>query len=86
MARALTIQRSVIPAADRAKQLDRLRAKRDHYNARQCRYWAFEEAAVHGAFLEFVEADSAEAIAAAHTSAPDAPIDATRIYLEVELS
>ena len=86
MGRALTIQRSVIPAADRAKQLERLRGKRDHYTARQCRYWVFEEAAVHGAFLEFVEADSADAIAAAHASAPDAPIDATRIYVEVELA
>lgn len=86
MGRALTVQRSVIPAADRAGQLERWRAKRDHYNARQCRYWVFEAAAVHGAFLEFVEADSAEAIAAAYPSAPDAPIDATRIYLEVELS
>jgi len=28
-------------------------------------YWVFEEASVHGAFLEFVEADSADAIAAA---------------------
>jgi hypothetical protein len=46
----------------------------------------FEEAAVHGAFLEFVEADSAEALAAAHASAPDAPIDATRVYLELELA
>ena len=86
MGRALTIQRSVIPAADRGRQLERLRAKRDHYKANACRYWVFEEAAVHGAFLEFVEADSADAIAAAHSSAPDAPIDATRIYLEVELA
>lgn len=86
MPRALTIQRSVIPAADRARQLDRLRSKRDHYRSKQCRYWVFEQAAVHGAFLEFVEADSAEALAAAHASAPDAPIDATRVYLELELA
>ena len=86
MGRALTIQRSVIPVGDRVKQLERLRAKCDHYRANQCRYWVFEEASVHGAFLEFVEADTADALAAAHVSAPDAPIDATRIYLEVELS
>ncbi|MCX5755711.1 MAG: hypothetical protein NTX19_06285 [Gemmatimonadetes bacterium] len=86
MGRALTIQRSVIPISDRARQLERLRSKRDHYRANDCRYWVFEEASVHGAFLEFVEADSADAIAAAHSSALDAPIDATRIYLEVELS
>ena len=52
----------------------------------QCRYWVFEEAAVHGAFLEFVEADSAECLVTAHVSAPDAPIDATRVYLELELN
>ena len=86
MPRALAIQRSVIPAADRARQLERLRAKRAHYTGNQCRYWVFEEAAVPGAFLEFVEADSAATIQAAHASAADAPVDAGRIYLEVELS
>jgi hypothetical protein len=86
MARALTIQRSIIPAADRAKHLERLRAKRDHYKARSCRFWVFEEAAVHGAFLEFVEADSAEQLTAAHAAATDAPIDATRVYIEVEIN
>ena len=86
MPRAMTIQRSIIPAADRARQLQRLRAKRDHYRGMQCRYWVFEEAAVKGAFLEFVEADSAEALAAAHTAATDPPLDGSRIYLEVELS
>ena len=85
MARALTIQRSVVPASDRARQLERLRAKRDHYRSKQCRFWVFEEASVHGAFLEFVEADSGDMLLAAHASAPDAPIDATRVYLEVEL-
>ena len=86
MPRALTIQRSVIPAPDRTKQLERLRAKREHYRSMQCRYWVFEEAAVHGAFLEFVEADSAECLVTAQVSAPDAPIDATRVYLELELN
>ena len=86
MPRALTIQRSIIPATDRKRQIDRLRAKRDHYHGMQCRYWVFEEAAVRGAFLEFVEADTAEALAAAHASAADPPLDAARIYLEVELT
>ncbi|MDA1081123.1 MAG: hypothetical protein O2973_05495 [Gemmatimonadetes bacterium] len=85
MPRALTIQRSIIPAADRSRQLKRLRAKRDHYLGMQCRYWLFEEAAVHGAFLEFVEADSAAALSAAHASSADPPLDAARVYLEVEL-
>jgi hypothetical protein len=85
MPRALTIQRSIIPASERTKQLERLKAKRDHYRGHKCRYWVFEEAAVHGAFLEFVEADSAEQLTAAHASAADAPIDATRVYIEVEI-
>ena len=41
---------------------------------------------VPGAFLEFVEADAPGAITAAHATAPDGPVDANRIYLEVELS
>lgn len=86
MPRALTIHRSIIPASDRAKQLERLRAKRDHYQGKNCRFWVFEEAAVRGAFLEFVEADSAAIISAAHASAADAPLDAGRVYIEVELS
>jgi hypothetical protein len=85
MPRALTIQRSIIPAADRAKHLERLRGKRDHYRGKSCRFWVFEEADVHGAFLEFIEADSAEQLTAAHAAAPDAPIDAARVYLEVEI-
>ena len=85
MPRALTLQRSIIPSGERSRHLQRLRAKRDHYRGMQCRYWAFEEAAVHGAFLEFVEADSAETLTAAHAGAADPPLDITRIYLEVEL-
>lgn len=85
MPRALTIRRTVVPAADRAKHLARLRAKRDHYGARHCRFWAFEEASIRGAFLEFVEADSADTLAAAHADVTDGPADAHRVYLEVEL-
>jgi hypothetical protein len=86
MPRALTIQRSIIPAHDREQQLKRLAAKRDHYRGMQCRYWVFEERAVRGAFVEFIEADSADAIVRAHAAATDPPVDAGRIYLEVELA
>jgi len=82
---ALTIRRTIVPAADREKHLARLRAKRDHFGARNCRFWAFEEASVRGAFLEFVEADSAETLAAAQAADADAPADTDRVYLEVEL-
>lgn len=86
MPRALTIQRSIIPANDREQHMRRLAAKRDHYRGMQCRYWVFEQAAVRGAFLEFVEADSPEVIARAHALATDPPVDGTRVYVEVELS
>jgi hypothetical protein len=86
MPRALSIQRSVIPAGERARQLERLKGRQAHYRSHACRYWVFEEAAVPGAFLEFVEADAPGAITAAHATAPDGPVDANRIYLEVELS
>jgi len=85
MPRALSVQRSVIPAADRERHFERLRTRRAHYRSRQCRYWAFEEAAIPGAFLEFVEADDATLLTAAHASNPELVVDPARIYVEVDL-
>lgn len=86
MARALSIQRSIIPASDREKHLERLRARKAHYQRANCRYWLFEEAALTGAFLEFIEASDAATLSAAHAGAPESPLDADRIYVEVELA
>lgn len=86
MPRALSIQRSIIPAADRARHLERLRARREHYQRANCRFWVFEEAALPGAFLEFIESADAATLASAHTAAPDSRLDADRIYIELELS
>ncbi len=86
MPRALTIHRIVVPPAERAKYFERLRAKERHYVGMGCRFWAFEEQALAGAFVEFCEADSAQALSAAHAAAPDAPRDPTRIYTQVELN
>jgi hypothetical protein len=86
MPRSLTIHRTVVPPNDRAKFLERLRAKDAHYKAMGCRFWAFEEAALAGAFVEFCEADSAQALTAAHAAAPDPILDPSRIYSIVELS
>ena len=86
MARALTIHRLVVPPAERAKYLERLRARERHYVGMGCRFWVFEEHALQGAFVEFCEADSPQALSAAHAAAPDAPRDPTRIYTQVELS
>ncbi|MEX2181827.1 MAG: hypothetical protein WD771_07275 [Gemmatimonadaceae bacterium] len=86
MPRSLTIHRTVVPPLDRAKFLERLRAKDAHYTAMGCRFWAFEEQALAGAFVEFCEADTAQTLTAAHAAAPDPILDPTRIYTIVELS
>ena len=86
MPRALTIHRAVVPPAERAKYFERLRAKERHYQGMGCRFWAFEEQGLPGAFVEFCEADSSQSLSAAHAAAPDAPRDPSRIYTQVELS
>jgi hypothetical protein len=86
MPRSLTIHRTVVPPVDRAKFLERLRAKEAHYQSMGCRYWAFEEQALAGAFVEFCEADDTQTLVAAHAAAPDPVLDPSRIYTIVELS
>jgi hypothetical protein len=85
MPRALTIQRSTVPAAERANYTKRLKALRSHYAAANCKFWVFEETSLPGAFVEFTEADSEEALSAAHANAPHKTLDPTRVYQEVEL-
>lgn len=85
MPRALTIHRIVVPPADRSKYFERLRAKEQHYTGMGCRFWAFEEQSLPGAFVEFCEADSTQALSAAHAAAPDPVRDPSRIYTQVEL-
>ncbi len=86
MPRILTMQRSIVPQSERKKYMERLRAKREHYKRANCRFWVFEEAKLPGAFLEFMEAESTEALSAALASAPDPVLDVNRLYREVELS
>ena len=85
MERALTLQRTLVPRADREKYFERIRRKRDHYQAAKCRFWVFEEASLPGAFIEFYEADDPELLVKAHAAAPDRILDAGRIYLQVEI-
>lgn len=85
MPRALTIQRAVVTAPDRARYLSRLAARQAHYTARKCRFWVFEEAALPGVFVEFTEADDAATLIAAHHASPEPPRDAARIYTQVEV-
>lgn len=85
MPRALTIHRIVVPPTERSKYFERLRIKAQHYTGMGCRFWAFEETALLGAFVEFCEADSAQALSAAHAAAPERVHDPARIYTQVEL-
>jgi hypothetical protein len=85
MPRALSVQRSIVPAAERAKYIERLKARKEHYERAGCKFWVFEEAALAGAFIEFTESASAATLAAAHGAAPEPVLDPDRIYTEVEL-
>ena len=86
MPRALTLKRSIVPAGDRKKFLEKLRARRAFYLAAQCKHWVFEEAELPGAFIEFIEAADGETLYKALTTAPDPVLDPARIYQEVELA
>ena len=85
MARAMTIQRTLVTPAERDKFHDKLRRKQEYYTKANCRFWAFEEASLPGAFLEFFEAGDPDTLARAHASAPEPVLDPSRVYTEVEL-
>ena len=85
MGRALTIQRTLVPRADRDKYFERIGRKRNHYQAANCRFWVFEEAGLPGAFIEFFEADYVEVLARAHAASPERVLDAGRVYTQVEI-
>lgn len=86
MPRALTVKRTVVPRSGRGEYLGRLRERKAYYKRAGCSFWVCEEAGLPGAFVEFTEAPAARTLAAAHAAAPEPPLDAHRIYLEVELS
>jgi hypothetical protein len=86
MSRALAMQRTIVPAAERKKHLERARMRLTYYQHANCRYWVFEESGLQGAFIEFVEASDRDTLDAALENAPDRLLDPTRVYEEVELS
>ena len=86
MPRCLTLQRSIVPAGDRKKFMEKLRARRAYYANAKCRFWVFEESDLAGAFIEFIESDDPDILERALAGAPDHVVDAARIYQEVELS
>ncbi len=85
MPKALTIQRSTVPSAERANYAKRLKELRSHFSAASCRFWVFEEASLPGAFIEFTEADDEQTLTIAHANAPHKMMDPSRVYQEVEL-
>lgn len=86
MARVLSFQRTIVPSGDRAKYLARLKARQTYYTSARCRFWTFEETDLHGAFIEFIEAEDENTLTAALAHAPDQFVEAVRIYREVELT
>lgn len=85
MARALTIQRTTVPASERERYFERLRASSSHYAAANCRFRVFEERGLPGAFIEFIEADDETTLTVANSNAPHRLLDARRIYNETEI-
>ena len=85
MPRALTVSRTTIPASERTRYLERLKARAAHYGRANCRFSVYEESGLRGAFVEFTEADDAATLSAAHASAPEPILDSARIYHQLEL-
>ena len=85
MARALTMQRKIVPRHERDRYLERVRQRREYYLRAQCSFWVAEEAEMPGAFIEFTEAADRRQLSAAHAAAPEPLLDPRRIYNEVEL-
>ena len=81
----LTIQRTTVPASERKKYFERIRASQSHYSAANCRFRVFEEQGLPGAFIEFVEADDETTLTVAHANAPHRILDANRMYKETEI-
>jgi hypothetical protein len=84
VARWLTLQRSIVPASERKRFMERLKARRAYYQTAKCGFWVFEETGLPGAVIEFVEAADRETLEGALAGAPDHIVDSGRIYHEVE--
>ena len=85
MPRSLTIQRTTVPASERERYFERIRASSSHFAAANCRFRVFEERGLPGSFIEFVEADDELTLTVAHANAPHRALDPARIYNETEI-
>ena len=55
MARAITMRHTIVPSAERDDFRTRAERSLAHYSRAGCHYWLFEETALPGAYVEFVE-------------------------------
>jgi hypothetical protein len=83
--RALVFHRTIVPAPNRARYMEALQRRKAHFERNGCRFWVFEEAGLPGAFIEFMEANERTALKAAIEQAPESPLDANRVYVEVPI-
>jgi hypothetical protein len=83
--RSLTIHRRIVTPGDRTRYLENARKRREHFERANCNFWIFEEAGLTGAFVEFTEGPSRQALTAALASAPEGGGDPARVYEQVEL-
>ena len=86
MPRALSMQRTVVPPGDRAKFLERVKAREAHYTSVGCQFWLFVEGALPGACIVVTEAPDITTLKPAHATALEPPLDPARIYARLELS
>ena len=85
MPRVLTVQRTTVPLAERARYIERMRELAAHYAASNCRFAFFEDAGLRGAFIELTEADDVSTLEAAVTSAPANGPGPLRLYHHMEV-
>jgi hypothetical protein len=83
--RALVFHRTIVPAPNRGRYLEALQRRKAHFERSGCRFWVFEEAGLPGAFIEFMEAEDRPTLKRAIEQAPEAPLDANRVYVEVPI-
>ena len=90
MPNAITMNRTIVPTADRDRFLTRARALKSHFQSRGCQYWVFEDAEISGAFVEFAEADDIKKLSDAQSAVPVEPLSLggdvrPNLYREVTL-
>ena len=85
MSRALAMQRTIVPAPERKKHLERARMRRAYYQHANCRYWVFEESGCRARSSSSWKRRIATR-SILRSKRADQLLDPARVYEEVELS